>query len=140
MSVAYKPGPSGPRGSFPRRALAWVIDALILSAFGTVIALLFHNDTATVWSVILVGWLYGWLLEGSARGQTVGKRALGIRVYDFERGGPIGYGRSFGRQLVKILSAWSVGLGYIWMLWDKERQCWHDKAAGDVVVPVDAYS
>jgi uncharacterized RDD family membrane protein YckC len=117
-----------------------VIDALVIAVIGTAIALSFHDDAATVWGVIIAGWLYGWLLEGSQRGQTVGKFALGIRVYDFEHGGPIGYGRSFGRQLVKILSAWCLGLGYIWMLWDKERQCWHDKAAGDVVVPVEAYS
>jgi hypothetical protein len=25
------------------------------------------------------------------------------------------------------------------MLWDKEKQCWHDKAANDVVVPVQYY-
>jgi len=30
-------------------------------------------------------------------------------------------------------------LGYLWMLWDSEKQCWHDKFAGDVVVPVSAY-
>ena len=30
-------------------------------------------------------------------------------------------------------------IGYLWMLWDKEKQCWHDKAANDVVVPVSAY-
>jgi hypothetical protein len=28
---------------------------------------------------------------------------------------------------------------YRWMPWDKESQCWHDKFAGDVVVPVSAY-
>ena len=26
-------------------------------------------------------------------------------------------------------------LGYLWMLWDSEKQCWHDKAANDVVIP-----
>jgi hypothetical protein len=25
------------------------------------------------------------------------------------------------------------------MLWDKEKQCWHDKVANDVVVPANAY-
>jgi uncharacterized RDD family membrane protein YckC len=30
-------------------------------------------------------------------------------------------------------------LGYLWMLWDKERQTWHDKFANSVVVPVSAY-
>jgi uncharacterized RDD family membrane protein YckC len=26
-------------------------------------------------------------------------------------------------------------LGYSWMLWDSEKQTWHDKAANSVVVP-----
>jgi hypothetical protein len=30
-------------------------------------------------------------------------------------------------------------LGYFWMLWDKEKQTWHDKFANDVVVPESAY-
>jgi len=32
-----------------------------------------------------------------------------------------------------------IFLGFFWMLWDKEKQCWHDKLASDVVVPVSAY-
>jgi uncharacterized RDD family membrane protein YckC len=30
-------------------------------------------------------------------------------------------------------------LGYLWMLWDKEKQTWHDKLATTVVVPTSAY-
>lgn len=37
------------------------------------------------------------------------------------------------------MSAIVIFIGYLWMLWDKESQCWHDKFAGDVVVPVSAY-
>jgi uncharacterized RDD family membrane protein YckC len=81
---------------------------------------------------------YGWL-EGSPSGQTVGKRAMNIRVYDFRVGGPIGTGRGIGRYFARIVSAIPCLLGYWWMLWDKERQCWHDKLVGSVVVPTDAY-
>jgi len=27
----------------------------------------------------------------------------------------------------------------LWMLWDREKQCWHDKTANSVVVPEPAY-
>jgi uncharacterized RDD family membrane protein YckC len=27
-------------------------------------------------------------------------------------------------------------LGYLWMLWDKEKQTWHDKIIGSIVVRV----
>jgi uncharacterized RDD family membrane protein YckC len=77
--------------------------------------------------------------EGSAAGQTLGKRAMGIRVIDFDNGGPIGYGRAFVRWIGRIVSAIPCGLGYFWMLWDKQKQTWHDKFAKAVVVPADAY-
>ena len=54
-------------------------------------------------------------------------------------GGPIGYSRALVRFLMRIISGAVFYLGYLWMLWDKEKQCWHDKAANDVVVPADAY-
>jgi uncharacterized RDD family membrane protein YckC len=87
----------------------------------------------------LIGAVYFTAMIGSSRGQTVGQMALGIRVIDFNNGGPIGYGRAFIRWLVSIISYIVIFLGYLWMLWDKEKQCWHDKAANDVVVPVQYY-
>jgi len=89
-------------------------------------------------------WFVGYIayfvyFEGSASGQTLGKRILGIRVIDFNSGGEIGYGRAFVRLIVRFISGFFCYLGYLWMLWDKEKQCWHDKAANDVVVPVHYY-
>jgi len=87
----------------------------------------------------LVAIAYYTLLEGGARGQTVGKRLIGIRVIDLARGGPIGYGRAFVRTIGRALSFFVFGLGYLWMLWDREKQTWHDKLAGSIVVPTSAY-
>ena len=45
-------------------------------------------------------------------------------------GGPIGYGRAFIRYIGRIVSTRSrSSLGYFWMIWDKEKQTWHDKFA-----------
>jgi uncharacterized RDD family membrane protein YckC len=82
--------------------------------------------------------------EGGPTGQTLGKRALNIRVIDFQTGGPIGYARAFVRFIGRIVSTFPfiipfVYLGYLWMLWDREKQTWHDKMATAVVVPVSAY-
>jgi len=89
--------------------------------------------------VIVVSLAYFTYFEGSERGQTPGKMALGIRVIDFGGGGSIGYGRAFIRWIGRIVSQLPIFLGYFWMLWDNERQTWHDKFANDVVVPVSAY-
>jgi uncharacterized RDD family membrane protein YckC len=58
---------------------------------------------------------------------------------DFRNGtvGPIGYPRAALRWLVSIPSALVIFVGYLWMLWDGEKQTWHDKAAGSVVVLTD---
>lgn len=71
--------------------------------------------------------------SGARAGQTLGKKALGIRVVSLEGGGSIGYGRAFIRSVGRIVSAIPLLLGYFWTLWDKEKHTWHDKFAGSVV-------
>ncbi len=88
---------------------------------------------------ILVAIAYFTYFEGGPTGQTLGKRVMGIRVVDFAGGGPIGYGRGFIRYIGKIVSGLVFCLGFLWMLWDREKQAWDDKFAGTVVVPVAAY-
>ena len=77
--------------------------------------------------------------EGTSSGQTVGKRAMNIRVVDFNTGTTIGHGRAAIRWVFRLVSFFVCLLGYLWMLWDKEKQTWHDKVSGAVVVPTDAY-
>jgi uncharacterized RDD family membrane protein YckC len=129
---------SGPRAGFWRRFVGALIDGILL---GIVNAVLRSGVgySAGVSIGLLVDIVYFTVLIGSSRGQTLGQMAMGIRVIDFNTGGPIGYGRALIRWLVSIVSALVLFLGYFWMLWDKEKQCWHDKAANDVVVPVQYY-
>src|SRR5579864_937493 len=123
----------GPRAGFWRRFAA----ALIVGIVSGILEAVLHSTGYFLGVVIGVAY-YGWL-EGSASGQTVGKRGMGIRVYDLRGRGPIGFGRGVGRYFARILSALPLFLGYFWMLWDSESQTWHDKLVGTVVVPVDAY-
>jgi uncharacterized RDD family membrane protein YckC len=133
-------GPSGPRAGFWRRFAALIVDSIIVGIVeGILLAILNDAAGAAYGLSTLISWGYYTYFEGGPRGQTVGKMALGIRVISLDSGGPIGYGRAFVRQLVKIVSAFVILLGYLWMLWDREKQTWHDKAAGSVVVPVSAY-
>ena len=129
---------SGPRAGFWQRFASAFIDGIIVGIVATIVRVAL-NSTAGVLISIAIGIAYYGYLEGSASGQTIGKRALGIRVYDYRRGGPIGVPRAIGRYFARILSAIPCFLGYFWMLWDGEKQCWHDKLVGDVVVPVSAY-
>jgi uncharacterized RDD family membrane protein YckC len=148
MSEPFQPspgGPSGPRAGFWRRLGAVLIDGLIIAVVaGGLMGIGVAADIVALAVIGYVLWVIGPIVydiyfHGSASGQTPGKRLLGIRVIDFATGGPIGYGRATIRWLSKILSSIPCFLGYLWMLWDKEKQTWHDKLANDVVVPTSAY-
>jgi uncharacterized RDD family membrane protein YckC len=132
-------GPSGPRSGFWRRFVAALVDGIILSVVAIILAaILGIEGNAYNGITTLLGVVYYTYLEGST-GQTLGKKALGIRVIDLSGGGSIGFGRAFIRYIGRIVSAIALFLGYFWMIWDKEKQTWHDKFANSVVVPESAY-
>jgi uncharacterized RDD family membrane protein YckC len=85
--------------------------------------------------IIALQFLYFYFLERQPSGQTFGDRVLGIRVVDFQTGGPLTNGQAAGRSAARYLSSFLM-LGYLWMLWDPEEQTWHDKLARTTVVPV----
>ena len=81
-------------------------------------------------------------------GQTLGKRALNIRVVRSADGGPISKGQAASRYLFQALfftaanlaAAIATPLSFIgslnfaWILWDPRRQALQDKAARTLVV------
>ena len=89
---------------------------------------------ATVLFVAGVAAYLYWYCRRVGRRQSVGQRAVALRVADIRTGRPIGGWRAFERQLAKLVSLIPLGLGFLWMLWDPRRQTWHDKIAGTVVV------
>jgi uncharacterized RDD family membrane protein YckC len=86
---------------------------------------------------VLVWVTYFTLLDGGPNGQTIGRMALAIRVVDVDTGEGIGYNRGLVRTMGRIPSELVLFLGYLWMLWDGDRQGWHDKLAGSFVMPVN---
>lgn len=70
-------------------------------------------------------------------GQTWGRRLAGVKVVNANTGEPPGWGKAIGRSLFeRIISGQLLFLGYLWMLWDKNKQTWHDKVAGTIVIKV----
>ena len=129
---------SGPRAGFWRRFAASFLDGIILVVIEIILRVAVGRGGGSGLSFV-ASIAYFTLFVGSARGQTPGMSALGIRVISFDGSGSIGYGRAFIRWIGGYVSAIPIFLGFFWMLWDKEKQCWHDKLASDVVVPVSAY-
>jgi hypothetical protein len=71
------------------------------------------------------------------RSATLGEIVLNLRVEKLDGGSLIGdYGTALMRALSSLLSLLPLGLGFLWILFDPQRQTWHDKISGSVVVPV----
>ncbi|HKH06307.1 MAG TPA: RDD family protein [Acidimicrobiales bacterium] len=101
-----------------------------------------EGPTGATWAIsialgvaALAGSIAYWALLDGKRGQSLGKRALNIKVVDINSGLPIGAGRGVGRFFARYLSGLLCGLGYLWALWDDQHQAWHDKLVNSVVVP-----
>jgi len=75
-----------------------------------------------------------WYSRRVSRRQSVGQQAAGIRVVDRRTVERIGVWRAGTRHVARLVSTIPFGLGYLWMLWDPERQTWHDKLAGTIVI------
>jgi uncharacterized RDD family membrane protein YckC len=129
--------PSGPRSGFWIRVGAALLDGIPLGIIGFAIGQALGAGGQILGLVI--GLVYYSYFEGSPSGQTIGKKICGIRVIDFEGRGSIGYVRAGTRYLMSYVSGFALLLGYLWMLWDGEKQTWHDKVANSVVVPVSSY-
>jgi len=69
------------------------------------------------------------------RGQTPGKRALGIRVIRLD-GRPIGWWLAFERFGSYFASLTTGLLGFAQIFWDRNRQALHDKVAETVVIRI----
>lgn len=99
---------------------------------GLMIALL-STYVISMLAVAVAGWLYFALMESSARGATLGKMALGLRVVDLN-GNRIGFGRATGRYFGKIVSGVILCIGYIMAAFTQQKQALHDIMAGCLVV------
>lgn len=70
----------------------------------------------------------------STSGATLGKKWMKIRVVK-TNGQNLTVGDALLREVVgKFVSGLVLGLGYLWAIWDKNKQTWHDKIAGTYVV------
>ena len=81
----------------------------------------------------IVAFLAYWTVLHAHGRQTVGKMVIGAVVVDTDLR-PIGYGRALGRLFAEALSAIPLNLGYLWAIWDPERQTFHDKIVGTLVI------
>ena len=122
--------------TFPRRILAGLIDcslSFLIPLYLNYVLLktpFYYN--VRLWVKILIElsyFVYPWMKYH----KTFGMFVTGIEVTTID-GIPLGFKRSILRYFGMYISFTCLGLGFIWMFWDKQRQTWHDKFAGTCVV------
>lgn len=74
------------------------------------------------------------LIRQGRTGQSLGKQAIGIRLISLQTGQPIGAGMVFVRALCHIVDSLPCYIGWLWPLWDAQRQTFADKIMNTVVV------
>jgi uncharacterized RDD family membrane protein YckC len=90
----------------------------------------------------LLMFAYDWVQHG-LWGRTIGKRALGTKVVTASDRSKVSGGAAGGRAavfalppIVPLVGGLFALLNELWLLWDRQRQCLHDKAAKTVVIKV----
>ena len=144
--IEKRPGNDIPLQSAPlaRRVLAAVIDGLIIAAacalFGVIfwkmaafrpprlqVAGFFAGLAPVFWAA------YQYLLVVYA-GTTLGLHLSRLELARFD-GSSAGRRLRRWRVLASILSAVSLGMGYIWVFLDEDALCWHDRITHTYLAP-----
>lgn len=146
-------GARAPRANFAQRLVAFIIDTVLLWVVFFILSTILGGalsatDSSGIMAgvgilgilvFLVIGVGYYVFFEGSESGQTIGKKAMNIRVLSTETGGSLGYGKAGLRYVGKIISSIPCYLGYLWMLWDQDQMTWHDRISASVVVPTTAF-
>jgi uncharacterized RDD family membrane protein YckC len=75
---------------------------------------------------------FGWATGRT--GKTPGRLLFGTKVVREADRQVLGPNSGIGRSLLHVLDGLSLGLGYLWPLWDKKKQTFADKVIHSVVI------
>lgn len=121
-----------PRAGFFERMGAAFLDIVIVSILVGIVANigfgLFHRPPFGL--LVALAYFAGmWTWKGT----TVGGIILNLKVVRLDNQ-PVTFVVALVRGLSAALSVIVLFLGFLWIAWDKDKQGWHDRIAGTVVV------
>ena len=117
---------SYPRAGFWIRFVSALLDLILIG----VLSAMTHFPPA----IILFLPVY-YIVMWSWKGTSIGGIVMGLKVMRTD-GRPVDFAVALVRSLSSFFSAAVFFLGFFWAGWDREKQSWHDKIAGTVVVRV----
>jgi uncharacterized RDD family membrane protein YckC len=113
-----------PRAGFWERMAAAFLDIVLVSLLS---ALLGGLPLGLLVALAYFAGMWTW------RGTTVGGIVLNLKVVRHD-GRPLDFAACLVRSLAAAFSGIMCFLGFLWIAWDLEKQSWHDKIAGTLVV------
>jgi uncharacterized RDD family membrane protein YckC len=111
-----------PKASFWERLAAAFLDTILV-----IILCVILHPIAPVVALAYFSGLWAW------RGTTIGGIVVGLKVVRAD-GKPLTFPVTLVRSLAAAFSIVVLFLGYLWIAWDPEKQGWHDKIAGTMVL------
>jgi uncharacterized RDD family membrane protein YckC len=146
-STATSPTPAGSFGELAdwgTRAVGIIIDwAFLVAIFvvGAIVAIVLGQISGALGSLVfllvylvaIAGMIYYGFLVG-AKGQSPGMALMGIRCISMENGQLIGGGMGVVRHFAHIIDSIICYIGWLFPLWDVQRQTIADKLVKTVVV------
>jgi len=123
---------------FSRRLPAYIVDSVILLIVLVPLSLIQLTKNNPIFQV--AGWLipalyfvFFWVKND---GQTIGNKLLAIKVIK-ENNEQLDIVTGIIRYVGYTISWVVLSLGYLWIIWDKKKQGWHDKMAHTLVIETD---
>jgi uncharacterized RDD family membrane protein YckC len=127
-----------PRAGFLIRLGALLLDVVLLAVVTAFVTSLiprplrfFHIEPPGMLPLLAIYGAVMWKLKGT----TIGGIVCGLKVVRVDNR-PIDWATAIVRALGCFLSFVVVGLGFLWVAIDDDKQSWHDKIAGTTVVHV----
>jgi uncharacterized RDD family membrane protein YckC len=121
-AITLPPAVSFPRAGFWERMGAGFLDLALLSLVAAVI-----GPFTLLAAIAYFSGMWAW------KGTTVGGIVLNLHVVR-EDGHALTFLPALVRSLAAVFSVLALFLGFFWIGWDSQKQGWHDKIAGTVVV------
>jgi uncharacterized RDD family membrane protein YckC len=105
---------------------------IILYILGAAITVFF---TVIGWLVALGGGIW-FAVQVGQFGQSPGMRVIGLKCINKNTGQTLGAGMGVVRAICHIVDSIICYIGYLWPLWDADKQTLADKIIGTVVIKV----
>lgn len=123
-----------PRVGFWLRLTASFLDFILVAIVMGMLSKVFHGWFSPGGSVPFWFAVYC-VVMWATKGTTIGGIICGLKLVRLDDR-PLDWSVAIVRALGGFLSFAVVGLGFIWVSFDDERQSWHDKIAGTTIVKV----